>query len=84
MLIVRAPSSINGISAPGIRILINQRFSQILSGETYDHGQHDQMIVVESGDNIDSLESETSCPICITPSMILDMVKPISHLALKH
>lgn len=48
MLIVRNSSSINGIPDPGIRDLVNHRFSQILSGEPYDYGQHGYMIVVES------------------------------------
>lgn len=63
MLIVRDPASINGIPDPGIRALVNHRFFQILSGELYDYDQHGYMIVVEPGDNIESLESETSCPI---------------------
>ncbi|MDE2388818.1 MAG: hypothetical protein KGN35_07015 [Betaproteobacteria bacterium] len=63
MRIVRDPASINGIPDPGIRDLVSQRFSQILSGESYDYNTHGYMIVVEPGDSIDSLESETSCPI---------------------
>lgn len=63
MIIVRNQSSANSIPDPGIRALVNQRFSQIVSGEPYDYDQHGYMIIVEPGDSIESLESKISCPI---------------------
>lgn len=67
MRIVRDPASINGIPDPGIRALVSQRFSQILSGEPYDYDQHGYMIVVEPGDSVDILEEEISFPILRNP-----------------
>ena len=63
MLILNDPSLINRITDLSIQALVSQRFSQILSGEPYDYDLHGYMIVVESGDSIESLESETCCSI---------------------
>lgn len=63
MIILHGPSLIHHIADPSIRNLVSQRFSQILSGEPYDYDQHGYMIVVEPGDSIESLESETCCSI---------------------
>ena len=63
MIILHGPSLIHSIVDPDIRALVSQRFSQILSGETYDYDQHGYMIIVEPGDSIESLESETCCSI---------------------
>lgn len=63
MIILHGPSLIHHISDPAIRALVSHRFSQILSGEPYDYDQHGYMIVVEPGDSIESLESETCCSI---------------------
>ena len=67
MFIVRDPASINDIPDLGIRALVDQRFSQILSGEPYNYDRHGYMIVVEPGDSIESLESETGCSILHNP-----------------
>ncbi|MDP3609455.1 MAG: hypothetical protein U1D41_14605 [Nitrosomonas sp.] len=63
MIILHGPSAVNSLADLSIRALISQRFSQILSGEPYDYDQHGYMIVVEPGDSIESLESETCCSI---------------------
>lgn len=63
MYIVRDPLLIAGIKDDDIRALINQRFTEILAGEPYDYDRHGYMIIVEPGDSIKSLESETGCSI---------------------
>ena len=63
MIILHGPSLIHSIADPSIRALVSQRFSQILSGTPYDYDQHGYMIIVEPGDSIESLESETCCSI---------------------
>ena len=67
MLILNDPALINRITDPDIRNLVSQRFSQILSGEPYNYDQHGYMIIVEPGDSIESLESETCCFIIHNP-----------------
>lgn len=63
MLILDAPSLLGNISDLDIRIVVEQRFTQILSGEVYDYDRHGYIIVVESNDSIESLEEETCCSI---------------------
>ncbi|MBX9917947.1 MAG: hypothetical protein K2Y07_12045 [Nitrosomonas sp.] len=63
MIILHDPSLIHRITDPSIQALASHRFSQILSGEPYDYDHHGYMIVVEPGDSIESLESETCCSI---------------------
>ncbi|MBK7491512.1 MAG: hypothetical protein IPI17_05440 [Nitrosomonas sp.] len=63
MIILRGPSLIHRIADPSIRALASHRFSQILSGEPYDYDRHGYMIVIDPGDSIESLESETCCSI---------------------
>ncbi len=63
MLILNDPSSLRNIIDPYIRALVEQRFTQILSGESYDYDVHGYMIVVEPNDSVESLEEETSCSI---------------------
>ncbi|NBQ68686.1 MAG: hypothetical protein EBU46_07590 [Nitrosomonadaceae bacterium] len=63
MIILHGPSLIHRIADPSIRALVSQRFSQILSGESYDYDTHGYMIIVEPGDSTESLESETCCSI---------------------
>jgi len=46
MIIIRDPT-LTIINDPAIRSLAETRFSQILSGETYDYDRHGYMIVVE-------------------------------------
>lgn len=63
MLIINDPSLVGRIPDPVIRELVHRRFSEICGVEPYDYDTHGYMIVVEPDDSIDSLESETSCPI---------------------
>ena len=63
MIILHGPSLIHSIADLSIRALASHRFSQILSGEPYDYDQHGYMIVIEPGDSVESLESETCCSI---------------------
>ncbi len=61
MLILRGLLLIDRITDPDIRAIVNQRFSLICAGEPYDYDCHGYMIVVEAGDSVESLESETGC-----------------------
>lgn len=63
MIILRDPSSVNGINNPDIRALVEQRFTEITDGETYDADIHGYFIVVEPGDSVAALEQEVGCPI---------------------
>ncbi len=63
MLILNDPSLLGNIIDPYIRALVEQRYTQILSGEPYDYDLHGYMIVVEPNDSIESLEEETRCSI---------------------
>lgn len=63
MLILRNPTCASRIAHPGIRGLINQRFTEVCAGEAYTYGQHGYMVVVEAGDQVDTLEQETGCAI---------------------
>ena len=63
MLVLRDPTWTSRIAHSGIRRLVNQRFTEICAGEAYTYGQHGYMLLVESGDQVDTLEQETGCPI---------------------
>jgi len=67
MIIIRDPTLTSTIDDPGIRSLAETRFAQILMGESYDYDRHGYMIVVEPGDSIADLETETCCSISIDP-----------------
>jgi len=67
MLIVRGPDAAGGIVNRDIRSLVERRFAEICNGEPYDRDVHGEMIVVEAGDTLDSLESETGLPIATIP-----------------
>ena len=61
MLIIRDPDSVSLITDPEIRELIDQRFIDMSDGEEVDVDL--QVIVVEAGDSVESLEQESGCPI---------------------
>ena len=63
MLVLRDPSVASSITDNDIRELVEQRFEDICDGEEYEADLHGFMIVVESGDSVDVLEEESSCPI---------------------
>ncbi len=58
MLVLRNPASTGNIANPDIRSLVELRVDQVCAGEAYDYDQHGYMIVVESGDSVESLEAE--------------------------
>ena len=63
MLFIRGPDAAGRIGDPDVRRLVEERFEQILNGDKYDPEIHGEMIVVEPGDTLDSLEEETGLPI---------------------
>ena len=63
MIFIRGPDRVRRIADPDIRRLVEERFDQVLNGEPYDPEIHGEMIVVEPGDTLDSLEAETGLPI---------------------
>jgi len=63
MIIIRGPALANSIADLDIRRLVEQRFTEISSGEPYDYDRHGYMLVVEPGDSVDALEKESHCPI---------------------
>jgi hypothetical protein len=63
MLVLRDPTDTYLIADPGIRKLVEQRFAEVFSEEPYDANQHGYMIVVESGDSVETLEKESGCAI---------------------
>ena len=67
MLILRDPSLASRIADPDLRALVELRFSQMSTGENFDHNRHGYMIVVEPGDSVESLEAETGCSILNDP-----------------
>ena len=62
MLILRDPESVSHITDPDIRTLAEQRFNDMCDGEEYDPDVNGYLIVVEVGDSVETLESETGCP----------------------
>lgn len=63
MIVLRDKASASRIAHPGIRSLIERRFTEVCAGEAYTYGQHGYMVVVEPGDRVDTLEQETGCGI---------------------
>ena len=63
MLVLRDPALASHITDPGIRSLVEQRFTEILGGEPYDYDLHGYSIVVEQGDTVAALEKETNYPL---------------------
>ena len=63
MFLLRGPEHAFRVADPGIRRLVELRFSQVCDGEPYDPDRHGFMVVVEPGDGVESLERESGCPI---------------------
>jgi hypothetical protein len=63
MIILRGSTYVSSIADLDIHGLVEQRFTEICSGEPYDYDLHGYMIIVEPGDSVDALEKESSCPI---------------------
>ena len=60
MRFIRGPDQARRIDDTEIRQLVEQRFAEICAGEPYDYDAHGEMIVVEPGDTLASLERELS------------------------
>jgi hypothetical protein len=67
MIRIRGPDQASRITDPGIRQLIERRFTEICAGEPYDRDVHGEMVVVEPGDTLESVEEETGLPIATNP-----------------
>ena len=67
MIRIRGPDQARRISDPDIRRLVQQRFAEVCNGEPYDPDVHGEMIVVEPGDTLRSLEGESSVPVATNP-----------------
>jgi len=67
MIFIRGPDQACRIDDPDIRRLVEERFDQVLNGDEYDPEIHGEMIVVEPGDTLASLERESGCPIASNP-----------------
>ena len=67
MIRIRGPDQVRRISDPDIRRLVEERFAEICNGEPYDPEVHGEMVVVEPGDTLQSLEGESSVPIATNP-----------------
>jgi len=67
MIRIRGPDQARRISDPDIRHLVEQRFAEVCNGESYDPDIHGEMIVVEPGDTLRSLEGESEVPIANNP-----------------
>jgi len=67
MLRIRGPAEVGRIVDPMLSRLVAERFAQICDGEPYDPDVHGEMIVVEPGDTLESLERESGLPIATNP-----------------
>ena len=67
MIRIRGPTDVRLIDDPDIHRLVHQRYAEVCNGEPYDCEVHGEMIVVEAGDTLASLEGETGVPIANNP-----------------
>lgn len=67
MIRVRGPNEARRIDDPDIRQLVERRYGEVCDGEPYDADVHGEMIVVEPGDTLRSLEGESGCPVATNP-----------------
>ena len=67
MIRIRGPDQVRRIDDPYICQLVEQRFVEVCNGEPYDPEIHGEMIVVEPGDTLASLERDSGCPITTNP-----------------
>jgi hypothetical protein len=71
MIVLRHPNQLMTLNAnafiSGILVhlepLLQQRFTDLAGGEPYDPDQHGYLVLVETGDDVATLEQETGCPI---------------------
>ena len=67
MLFIRGPDQARRISDRDIRDLVVQRFAEVCNGDPYDPDVHGEMVVVEPGDTLQSVEGESGVPIASNP-----------------
>ena len=67
MIRIRGPDQARRIDDPDMCRLVQQRFAEVCNGEPYDRDGHGEMIVVEPGDTLASLEWESGVPIASNP-----------------
>jgi hypothetical protein len=67
MLFIRGPDQACRIDDPDVRRLVERRFAEICDGEPYAPDVHGEMVVVEPGDTLESLEGESGCPVSSNP-----------------
>ena len=67
MIFIRGADQARRIDDPDIRQLIEQRFAEVCNGEPYDPDVHGEMLVVEPGDTLRSLEGESGVPVATNP-----------------
>jgi hypothetical protein len=67
MRFIRGPDQARRIDDPDVRRLVEQRYAEVCNGEPYDAEIHAEMIVVEPGDTLASLEGESGVPIASSP-----------------
>ena len=63
MLVLRSPDDAARIPDPEMRNLVQLRFAQVCSGETYDPERHGYMLVVEPGDTVQTIERQSGIPL---------------------
>lgn len=67
MIRIRGPDQASRIDDPDMRQLVGRRFAEVCDGEPYDLEFHGEMIVVEPGDTLASLERDSGVPIAGNP-----------------
>ena len=67
MIRIRGPDQTRRINDSDIRRLVERRLAEVCDGEPYDPDVHGEMIVVEPGDTLQSLEERSGCPIAGNP-----------------
>ena len=67
MIRIRGPDQVRRIDDLDIRRLVQQRFAEVCNGERYDDEVHGEMLVVEPGDTLASLEGESGVAIASNP-----------------
>lgn len=67
MIRIRGPDDPHRIDDSDIRVLVEQRFAEVCNGEKYDPDVHGEMILVEPGDTLRSVEEESGVPITTSP-----------------
>ena len=65
MLFIRGPDQANQISDPDLRDLVQLRFLEIVDGDTYNTDIHGEIVVIEPGDDGDSLEKQVGYSVLV-------------------